>query len=226
MTAPLLVIVPTRTRPHNVAELIASFEATRTVADLLVWVDDDPDPDAYDELVATRPEWCQIVRSSTRRRLCGTLNHIAPIYADGYGVLGFLGDDHRPRTPGWDVQVLAAMQSHGVVYGNDLIQGERIPTAVFMDAEIVRRTGRFVHPDVVHLYCDNAWRTLGEALGTLRYLPDVVIEHMHPVVGKAPADASYMESNAPERYSADEAAFRAWLAGGLARDVAMIRQEA
>ena len=217
----LLTIVPTRCRPGNIAGLVTAYAATRTSADLLVWVDDDPDDDyPHDDDL---PDWCRVVRSSTRRRLCGSLNHAAPIYANGYDVIGFMGDDHRPRTLAWDQRIIDEMPPLGVVYGDDTIQGENLPTAVWLDSVIVRRTGRFVHPDVVHLYCDNAWKVLGTVLGTLTYLPDVVIEHLHPVAGKALMDESYAESNHPSRYADDKAHFDEWLyGGGLAVDLARI----
>jgi hypothetical protein len=64
-----------------------------------------------------------------------------------------------------------------------------------------------VYPELVHLYIDNHWKAWGEALGTLTYLNDVLLEHMHPFAGKAETDAVYDAANAPEMYDADSLAY-------------------
>jgi hypothetical protein len=138
-------------------------------------------------------------------------------------IVGFMGDDHRPRTVGWDQAVIDAMPPLGVVYCDDGFQGPNLPTSVFMDAELIRRLGWMVPPGIGHLFCDNAWKTLGEALGTLVYLPDVLIEHMHPHAEKAPMDAGYAEVNSARQWEQDEAAFRRWVAADLPRDIARVK---
>jgi hypothetical protein len=60
-----------------------------------------------------------------------------------------------------------------------------------------------------HLYIDNYWLELAGAAGCLTYLPDVVIEHMHPAYGKAEWDESYRRVNSPEMYGADGDRIRA-----------------
>jgi len=83
----------------------------------------------------------------------------------------------------------------GIVYGNDLLQGEMIPTAVFMTADIVKALGYFCPPTLLHMYLDNSWKDWGQGADCLRYLPDVIIEHMHPGTGKGSFDSVYAESN-------------------------------
>jgi hypothetical protein len=58
-----------------------------------------------------------------------------------------------------------------------------------------------------HLYLDNFWKALGEDLGNLAYLPQVIIEHLHPVAGKAEWDEGYRAVNAQEVYSFDRLMF-------------------
>jgi hypothetical protein len=45
----------------------------------------------------------------------------------------------------------------------------------------------------------------------LTYLEDVIIEHMHPVAGKADWDEGYREVNAQEVYSADALAYNNYI---------------
>jgi len=216
-TGKLIVVVPSRGRPHNIAELVAAWDKTRT-SDSHLWVivdDDDAKLDGYYRVAAesARPWWSLTV--GPRRRLGPTLNDEALI-ASGFGHVGFMGDDHRPRTVGWDAKIIAAIEALplAVVYGDDLVQRQNLATAVFMHADVVGRLGWMVPPGQIHLYLDDFWMLLGNRLGTLTYLPNVVIEHCHPVAGTAPSDAGYVEVNAPEMYSHDQARFREFSTNG------------
>jgi hypothetical protein len=65
---------------------------------------------------------------------------------------------------------------------------------------------------------------LGSAAGCLRYLPDVVVEHGHPLVRKGQWDAGYARVNDKAMYARDEAAFRGFCeAGGMAEAVGKVR---
>lgn len=123
-----------------------------------------------------------------------------------------MDDDHWPLTIGWDVQYLAALDrlgGTGVVYGNDLLQGERLPTVPGISANIVRELGWFAPPALGHLYCDNFWLELGRRSGRIQYLPDVHIEHRHPDAGKGQPDQTYADGGQNrDRWRADEAAWR------------------
>jgi hypothetical protein len=145
--------------------------------------------------------------------------------AKNYDVVGFMGDDHRPRTLDWDhtIAAIAKREPGSVIYGNDLIQGAALPTAVFMDARIVRALGWFVVPGMTHLFMDNLWKTLGEQLGTLRYLPEIVIEHVHPIAGKAEWDDGYREANDGAVWEHDEAIYNEWIAFQMPADIATIK---
>jgi hypothetical protein len=142
-----------------------------------------------------------------------------------WGGIAFMGDDHLPRTEHWPSMLLAELGQArtGIVYGRDGIQNERLPTWWAMTPDIVRTLGRMVPADVEHLYCDNAIKDLGQAADCLRYLPDVLIEHMHPVAGKAPMDAGYARVNAHGQYERDRRAYEAWRANDLARQATTVR---
>jgi len=246
MTPDLIVLVPTRGRPGNLRELWASFEETCVRNTVLVACTDEDDPrlpeyeafvkEHYEQqlpdITATGPTW----RSATDRRLWlvtgprlrlgGTLNAVAPVMANSCPRLGFMGDDHRPRSYGWDSAYITELDrlGTGLVYGNDLIQGANIPTQVAMTSDIVLATGHMVPPGLTHLWCDNAWLELGRALGAISYLPDVVVEHVHPLAGRAEWDAGYAECNTDELFEADRAVFGQWQANDLNRWVQQIKE--
>jgi hypothetical protein len=64
---------------------------------------------------------------------------------------------------------------------------------------------------MVHMYLDDYWLALGSALQRITYLPDVVIEHVHPLAGKAKWDLGYTEVNGPAVYEQDRARYVDWL---------------
>lgn len=223
--ADLVVIVPSRGRPENARRLAEAWRNTTEYVTHLVLVVDDDDPRVADYRQIYMPPFGQIL-IEPRRRLGGTLNAVAARWAEYALAIGFMGDDHLPQTAGWDVAVaeeLAHLRS-GIVYGNDLLQAEKLPTAAFMTSDIIRTLGWMVPPGLVHLYIDNAWLELGRAMGRLRYLPDVVIEHMHPDAGKAPMDDRYAEVNAPAQAASDRAVFEEWRSTGLPAAVAKLRE--
>lgn len=214
----MLVIVPSRGRPENIVRLMDAWVATKADATLMVCVDDDdPQLQAYQDLgpCTVRP----------RLRMAGTLNAAAVEHAPFYTHLAFMGDDHLPRTEGWDRLLGNALDElgTGIAYGNDLIQGPNIPTAVFMTADIVRALGWMALPGARHLFLDNTWKTLGLKLDALCYMPDVIIEHLHPIAHQAEWDESYLLNNNHETWTHDEAVYNAWIADGLERDIRKIR---
>lgn len=217
----MLVICPSRARVANIANLLDCWETTAATAELMICLDEtDPDLPEYIEIIGQRAA----VTAGRWRSLCDWVNFIAVDCAAVrfYEIIGQIGDDHHPRTAGWDEAIGAAMRPLGVVYGNDLHQGESLPTAAFVDSEIVARLGYMVPPEIQHLYMDNYFRALGEALGTLTYLPDVIIEHMHPHAGKADDDDGYRQVNSRQAYKAGKAAFARYTSSRLADDVAKL----
>ncbi len=206
----LVVLVPSRNRPENIAELIKSLDETETESDLIVIIDDDePQTDAYLQL------GCDVLMvEKNGKGMAKPLNFAARHYANKYRHFAFLGDDHRPRTKNWDVHFINALDElgTGLVYGNDLLQGKNLATAIAMTGDIVRALGGMVPPDMIHLYLDNFWMQLGQDLNAMTYLDDVILEHMHPIAGKAQWDEGYREVNAEEVYSADKKALDDYLA--------------
>lgn len=228
----LVTIVPTRSRPEAVERVVEAWQATRAFdegAELLFVVDrDDPRCAEYRAALITCPIGVSSAYADVWRPLVPKLNTIATSLAVGkYAyAIGFAGDDHLPRTVGWVGRYLAALRrlGTGIVYCDDGYQGANIPTQWAMTADLVRSLGRMVPAPVDHLYCDNAVRDLGRGADCLTYLPDVLIEHMHPVVGKARTDAQYDRVNGREQYRHDRAAYRGWARGGdLAADVKTVR---
>ncbi|MEV7492177.1 hypothetical protein AB0O08_15660 [Streptomyces anulatus] len=230
MAEDLLVIIPTRGRPQAVPALVQAWGDTGATADLLFAVDnDDPELDAYKREAAKFMKGGQVrFVFGKRLRLCGTLNQQAVKAAKKYRFLAFLGDDHRPRPAAmpWDARIRECLSGGpGIVYGNDLLQGEKMATAVAMTSDIVSNLG-YMAPDVLtHLCLDLVWVDWGKGMGRITYLDDMVIEHLHPANGKAVLDAGYEEVNSDAMVSADTAAYYDYRDnGGLDTDLAKLRK--
>lgn len=225
--ADLLVIVPTRGRPDNARRVLEAWDATRAWDDgAALSLEVDADDPALDRYLALADARVRVGVSTCWRPMVHKLNMVAtnPLSLDCFA-LGFAGDDHLPRTVGWARAYLDALREMrtGIVFGDDLLQGERLPTQWTMTSDIVRALGRMVPAPVQHLYCDNAILELGRAAGCIRFLPDVVIEHMHPVARKSNMDEGYRRVNSPQQYRHDLAAFRLWRDGRLSQDAATVR---
>lgn len=238
--ADLVVIVPSRERPAAAAPLIEAFRATCTGNTRLVLALDESDPtrQGYVDAAFRSGESVSVIVTPSKT-MVEALNNAAGVVTGQIGdradgsfdtvaafAVGFMGDDHCPRTVGWDTAYLEALHElgTGLVYGNDLIQGERIPTQVAMTADIIRELGHMAPAVLTHLYVDNYWKSLGTSADCIRYLPDVIVEHRHPSVGKAEWDAGYVRVNESRMYARDEAAFRQYdLDGRFAADVLKVR---
>jgi len=201
-----------------------AFRGTSTADSsvLLILDDEDPNLESYKtESARLSVEWA----IQDGHNLITGLNFGYRAVSDAFAV-GFMGDDHRPITVGWDTEYLKALADlgTGIVYGNDLLQGEALPTQVAMTADIPRAVGFFAPPGLVHLYCDDYWKALGEGAGCLKYLPCVTVRHIHPATGEIEWDAHHRRVNAPEMYVKDSGSYRAFrIAGGLQMAVDAVR---
>jgi hypothetical protein len=125
----------------------------------------------------------------------------------------------------WDARIRTCLSGGpGIVYGNDLLQGELMPTAVAMTSDIVTTLGYMAPPTMVHLCVDLVWKDWGVGMQRITYLGDMVIEHLHPAAGKAVLDAGYEECNSSEQVTADATAYYAYRDdGALSADLEKLR---
>ena len=198
-----LVIIPARGRPDKAEFAFHELKRLSKISDFMIGLDDD-DADNY-------PEIDGVIREvNPRLKMNGTLNLLATKYADKYETITFMGDDHVVRTDGWDEKLYEPIKNRGfgISYGNDLFQGENLPTMVMMSTNIIKELGFMAPPNLIHLFMDNFWKVFGQVLGCLDYKGDVIIEHMHYMAGKSKVDAQYQEVNSSDVSSHDALAFK------------------
>ena len=192
----IVVLCPTRGRPDQAAEMVRSFrETVHLFATTLVLVvdRDDPQLDAYLKvppqfteaaggmpLRPTDPPVVMILEPSETGNLTRATNTAARRVWDDDCIIGHVGDDHRFRTPGWDVAIEEALREPGVAYADDGYWHEALCTSWFVSSSIPRTLGYLALPTAQHYAIDDVWLQVGRELGRLRYLPDVFIEHPSP----------------------------------------------
>ena len=214
----LLVIVPSRGRPDSVQRLWGRMRQTcRGDTRLLVSLDaDDPAWGDYPGGPLYQTLW-------NTRGVVAHFNAAAAGFGRDFRFIGALGDDFLPSTDAWDTEIMEALTETPLAYGNERFPG-RVPGEsvchIFMRAEVVRALGYVGPPAFKHMYVDNCWAAWGQACG-ITYLDGTVLEHLHFTAGKSAHDATY--DQAMSFGDADRAAWDAYLAGGLAADIAKIR---
>lgn len=206
MAMKMCVVVPSRGRPENADRLAKAFIDTNAESDLYIVIDnDDPKWNEY-----AKNESLTVLPADNKTGGCAaSLNTGAVLLLDVtkfplYDYFVFMGDDHLPRTKNWDKALIQTLGLQtGIAYGDDLLQGENLPTAFAMTRDLVNELRGMTFPGCIHLYFDNFVKQLGIDLKCLRYLPDVIIEHLHPVAGKAEMDEGYTRVNQPKWYEED-----------------------
>lgn len=146
----LLIITPTR-RPGNAQRLADAVRDTCTAdTDLILGVDDD------DGRFAQMALGDAVVVRGPRATPGVWTNRLAGRYARHYRALASLGDDHLPITHGWDTALLKAigdMGGTGCAYGNDIGQGEFLPTAPVISSDAVTALGWMFYPGCDRFFC-------------------------------------------------------------------------
>lgn len=216
----LLIIVPSRLRSANahrlMTEILKSSREGLPVSLMFAVESNDSSKEDYPQ---------EITVSYSGGSMISTLNEAALDNCDKYDYIGFMGDDVLPRSENWLEIILSELEKNklSIVYGNDLIHGEGLPTSVFMDSKIIKELGYMALPGAKQLFTDNYWKALGEELGTLSYLPHVILEHMHPLVGKAEYDSVYDESYSEQRWQWDRNIFDQHMSNQFKKDIEKLR---
>lgn len=219
----VIVVVPSRGRPERLEKMLQTYRGTkseRSTRLVVILNEDDPRLPVYEDL--NMPEY--VVVSQEFNTLTKKLNEAASWFWEQDVIIGYIADDNSFGTYGWDKTIAQTLENSGIAYGNDMYHGENLPTSVFITSDIVRALGWYANPFCEHLFLDDAWKTLGKILGRLYYLPDVIIEHLHPVVGKGAWDDTYALSNTQEKFAQDKEAFEIWREYKLKEDIELIRK--
>jgi hypothetical protein len=234
--AELTILVPTRSRSRHVRRMYDAFKETGAFdeqADLIFLADEsDPEISLYQQEINSLP---QSLGFSGRVSLAIQYGPWVPMVPKLNGAargisltspypLGFMGDDHLPRTEGWVGKILKEMENGpAIVSGPDGYRKDDLPTWWVMSASIVYALGRMVPAPVDHMYCDNAVRDLAMQSHCYRWMPGLLVEHLHPFAGKANMDEGYKQVNADEQYGRDMTQYAIWTYRDLRQQAEKVR---
>lgn len=192
-------LLPTRGRPDRIQNLFNSIVETARHPEnieIILYVDED---DTQSHSV-THPV-LKLVTHIGPRVPMGKM--IQTCYAKSRGeYIMLLGDDNVFRTQNWDERVIEAFNRFpdkiALVFGNDLNQEDRMCTAPFISRVYCELTdgpchelypSEFIDTHIMDMF----YKLRYWGLNRIVYMADMVVEHMHYIVGKAPFDDTYRE---------------------------------
>jgi hypothetical protein len=106
-----------------------------------------------------------------------------------------LADDYYCRTQDW-TQYIPTVDQPRIYYGDDGIQGKRLPTHPIYTRAAYEITHYVFPPHYKAWYTDNELKSVAEAVGILEYIPEIQCEHKHWVNKKAQQDETYNKGQA------------------------------
>lgn len=188
------ILLPTHKRPEWLRRMMNSATVTaHGEIEFVIYVDDDDDSysreDDYlqDATIIRGPK----IPISDMWNMCQE-QATGPIYMQA-------ADDILFTTDGWDVKVKQAFPEDGIamVFANDghPSRGDNHGTHPFVHKNWVDAVGYFLPPGYVADWSDQWLNDVARDIGRHIYLPDVWIEHLHPALGKAIYDKTYLEAD-------------------------------
>ena len=123
---------------------------------------------------------------------------------------GFISDDVVPKTRHWDTQLIEFAGNNKMAYpagGHEDYVGA---PHFILGGDLVRSVGWLSLPGLNRLYIDTVWWDIAKARKSLKFVPNVVLEHRHFSNGGAFYDETYKKSGKDE----DRAIYENWRLNG------------
>jgi hypothetical protein len=220
MKEKILILLPSRSngnhRENNVERFIESWRThTDGLSDLSILLDDD------DEFRYKRHS--DIIYSiNPNMRFVPKLNKAALNFKNQYKYIANFSDDFVIKNT-WENEFIEFFTNNsgvGIAYGNDLLQQDKLPTAVCMTSNIINTLGYMIPLKLQHMYADNFWKDLGTYTKNIKYFPNIIFEHVHPDAGKTYRDKQY--EYAAEVASSDMQEYELYLNSEFQNDIIKI----
>ena len=201
----LVVIVPMLGRAHRVGPLLESIHATCEARVLFCCTEGDQD-------VVAAVDAASAERLTFPPRRVGDFavktNQGIAVTTEPYI---FTGADDLLFHPGWWEAAAARMTGRIGVVGTIDLCNKRVmrgdhATHMLVSRDYVEQfgtidePGKFFHEGYWHEFCDDEAVGTAKKRGAWAVAHDAIVEHVHPLAGKAPMDAQY--ADAPRRISA------------------------
>lgn len=202
-------LMPTRGRPHNMRRFAKScFETAKNPSDvqIMMYIDDD-DTESYATAHDLADEYgcpCITFISGPRQYLSKCHNDLYTAEQNGIqfclsDIVSFIGDDVIFLTKGWDEKIISAFDEFQdkivFVYPDDGMNHEKLGVHGFLHRNWVDTLGYVVPPYFAARFSDAWIQEVAQNIGRAKYIPSVIIEHLHYCVNKGNIDKTYKEAN-------------------------------
>lgn len=193
----LAILVPVLRRPHRVEPLLKSIAATTPTARVLFLT--DPDDGDEQEAIRDARRWSALDVTMlaeggnyAQKINSGVRATVEPLL--------FLGADDLEFHPGWLTWAKRGLAHGGVVGTNDLCSGRVqrgdhathcLVTREYTALGTIDNPDLLLHEEYEHEFVDDEFVATAKYRGQWSFARRAVVEHLHPMVGKAPTDDLY-----------------------------------
>lgn len=192
--------VPTRQRPENITRLCNSAflnAQSASQVEVIFYMDNDDNDHFVEETInLLQDEFGNVKYIKGDRINLSKMWNMCAEKAIG-DILMHCGDDITMNTQGWDKIVRDAFQEEEdniwLVYGDDLLQGERLATHGFYHRDWYETLGYLTAPHFSSDYCDTWNDEVAREIGRIKYIPSLITEHHHFTNRKAIMDLNTIE---------------------------------
>lgn len=217
----IAVLVPTLGRPHRARPLLDSLRDSTSSRWRVIFVLSPGDTDGLAAAITAKTDDPEHVNAYVAHWEAGPgdyqrkINYAAACTRSPWL---FTGADDLRFHPGWDTEALrTAAETGALVIGtNDLNdpalrdRGDATHSLVhrsYFERGTIDEFNQLLHEGYQHYFCDTELVATAKARGVYAYARDSVVEHLHPVYGKAPRDATYDLLSARD-FDADASVYR------------------
>lgn len=214
-------IIPTLSRPENVAELLKQASALDDSKGI-VFVNGMEYAEEYKSLITLPAGWQMKLHPENIGAL-GALNWLLEEYPDE-PFYGFIGDDEFVYSKDWNTQLTEAAGSWNISHANDGWQSaQRIHSYVCIGGDLARKVGYLAVPGCWHWFgFDAMWEAIAQHLPIRNFVEKVETEHRHFMAHKVAKDTCYALGESKQKE--DEKVFAAWIKSKLPAVIKKIRK--
>lgn len=200
MSPKIVIVIPVLRRPHRAQLVINSILETTPIDVARVLFVATPGDDA--EIEACRATGADVSVLGHGVRPGDYARKINSAYLQTDEPLIFLGADDLQFHHGWYEAIVPHVEDgFGVIGTNDLgnsrvMRGEHathcVVTREYVDEfGTIDKPDKILHEQYVHEYCDDELVGTAKFRNKWSFAPDSIVEHLHPLWGKAPTDELY-----------------------------------
>lgn len=205
MTPDLVILVPALQRPGHVEPLLESVIETTPVPFRVVFI---CDPTDFAEQRAAHAAGVDTMLYAPPPGAGAYPSKINAGIRASSEPLVFLGaDDLRFRPGWWEAARRELLAGADVVGVNDLIERPHRPghathflmTRAYAELDTIDGSRGPMHEGYEHWFVDDELIAVATSRDRYAYAPDAIVEHLHPMVGKAPDDPTYVRGRRNSR---------------------------